>query len=236
MIVIRTAGHSLSICLVGGSPSSDTDSKVFRDRIDAGRRLARELDEYRNREAVVLGLPRGGVVIGSAVARELNVPLDIIVVRKLGAPNHRELGVGAISEHGVRVLNDDLIAHLRIPERALAEVERAERAELHRRVDRYRRGREETDLENRIAIIVDDGLATGYTARAAVQAARVRLAGQIVLAVPVAAEDTVASLAALTDRVVAVSIPRDFRAVGLWYRDFRQTTDREVLALLGDPE
>jgi putative phosphoribosyl transferase len=162
----------------------------------------------------------------------LSCPLDIIVVRKLGAPNRSELGIGAIAEHGVRVLNDDLVRYLRVSDEHLAMVEASERAELHRRVERYRSQRPEVDLEARTAIIIDDGLATGYTARAAVLAARARRAGEIVLAVPIGAEDTVAALAELADSVIALSVPKDFQAVGFWYQDFTQTSDRTVLAVL----
>jgi len=180
----------------------------------------------------VLGLPRGGVAVAKPIAAKLSCPLDIIVVRKLGAPNRSELGVGAIAEHGVRVLNDELVRYLRVSDEHLALVEARERAELQRRVERYRSQHPEVDLEARTAIIVDDGLATGYTARAAVLAARVRGASEIVVAVPIGAEDTVAALTELADRVIALSVPKDFRAVGFGYQDFTQTSDREVLAIL----
>jgi predicted phosphoribosyltransferase len=205
---------------------------VFRDRTDAGTRLAAELTQYTDRRPVVLGLPRGGVAVAKPIAAKLSCPLDIIVVRKLGAPNRSELGVGAIAEHGVRVLNDELVRYLRVSDKHLALVEARERAELHRRVERYRSQHPEVDLETRTAIIVDDGLATGYTARAAVLAARVRGASEIVVAVPIGAEDTVAALTELADRVIALSVPKDFQAVGFWYQDFTQTSDREVLAIL----
>lgn len=180
----------------------------------------------------MLGLPRGGVVVAAPVASALSCPLDLIVVRKLGAPNRPELGVGAIAEHGVRVLNDDLVRYLRVSEEHLASVEKQERAELHRRVEQYREEQPEVDLAEATAIIVDDGLATGYTARAAVLAARLRGANEIVLAVPVGAADTVAALEQSADRVVALSVPMDFQAVGFWYQNFSQTSDREVLATL----
>ncbi len=187
---------------------------------------------------MILGLPRGGVVVGAPIAAELSCPLDIIVVRKLGAPGRSELGIGAIAEHGVRVLNDDLIGYLRVSEKYVAEVTERERIELERRVQRYRRGKPEIDLRGRIAIVVDDGLATGFTARAAVLAARERGAREVVLAVPVGAQDTVMALGDLADRVVALSVPKDFQAVGFWYRNFTQTSDKDVLNALsagGDP-
>jgi predicted phosphoribosyltransferase len=217
-------------------PARDTDSTVFHDRIDAGKQLAAKLIHLRDESPVVLGLPRGGVVVGDPIAGELECPLDIIVVRKLGAPSHQELGIGAIAEHDVKVVNDELIEYLRVSEADLRAVEERERDELRRRVERYRRGKPEIDLGGRAAIIVDDGLATGYTARAAIHAARVRKAAKIVLAVPVGAEDTVQTLRALADDVVAISVPRDLRAVGYWYRDFAQTSDREVLTLLAQHE
>ncbi|MDF1596547.1 MAG: phosphoribosyltransferase family protein [Acidimicrobiia bacterium] len=207
---------------------------MFHDRFDAGRQLAQELGEYRAEHPVVLGLPRGGVAVGKPIATHLQCPLDIIVVRKLGAPGQPELGIGAIAEHGVRVVNDDLMRYLRVSEAQLSAVEARERAELQRRVDRYRRQRPEVALEGRVAIVVDDGLATGFTARAAVLAARRRHADRVILAVPVGARDTIEALAALADGVETVSAPRDLRAVGFWYRDFTQTTDEEVLRLLED--
>ena len=218
--------------LVGLTAARDTDASVFRDRIDAGTRLAAELTRYIDSRPVVLGLPRGGVAVAEPIAAKLSCPLDIIVVRKLGAPNRSELGVGAIAEHGVRVLNDELVRYLRVSDEHLALVEARERDELNRRVERYRSQQPEVDLEARTAIIIDDGLATGYTARAAVLAARVRGASEIVVAVPIGAEDTVAALAELADQVIALSVPKDFRAVGFWYRDFTQTSDRQVLAIL----
>ena len=200
--------------------------------MDAGRQLASHLEVYRNDHAVVLGLPRGGVVVGSPVAARLASPFDIIAVRKLGAPGRQELGIGAIAEHRVKVLNQDLVRHLRITDQELATVEESEQSELVRRVEMYRRGLPEVDLEDRLAIIVDDGLATGYTARAAVLSARARKAGRVIVAIPVAAPDTLDELSKVADGVVAVSVPDNFQAVGLWYRDFAQVTDREVLNLL----
>ncbi len=211
---------------------SDTEGTVFSDRTDAGRRLAAALGEYRNLHPVVLALPRGGVVVGGPIADALECPLDIVVVRKLGAPGRPELGVGAIAEHDVRVVNDELVAYLRISNDALDRVEAVERKELLRRVERYRRNRPEVDMTGRTAIVVDDGLATGYTARAAVEAARARRATRIVLAVPVGAPDVVNDLIMLADAVVALSVPPNLRAVGFWYRDFAQTTDDEVLSAL----
>ena len=210
----------------------NTDYAVFRDRVDAGRQLGAVLSAAATPEPVVLGLPRGGVVVAAEVARVMSCPLDIIVVRKLGAPARPELGVGAIGESGVRTLNADLIRYLRIPDTALAEVEQREFAELDRRVARYRRRRPALNLEGKTAVIVDDGLATGFTALAAIEVARTRNAASVTLGVPVGAADTITMLENVADRVIAVESPSDLQAVGYWYADFRQTSDREVARLL----
>ncbi len=204
----------------------------FRDREDAGRRLADHLQALHISNPVVVGLPRGGVVVAAQVARALGAPLDIVVVRKLGAPGRAELGMGAIGEGGVRALNAELVGLLGVTEAEIAEVEAAESEELARRVATYRRGRAPMAIEDRTVIVVDDGLATGYTARAAVRAMRNRGAGEVILAVPVSAPDTAAALEEEADEVIALELPFGFGAVGQWYRDFRQTTDREVLQLL----
>jgi putative phosphoribosyl transferase len=183
-------------------------------------------------DPVVLGLPRGGVIVAAAVARTLGAPLDIVVVRKLGAPGNPELGVGAIAEGGVTALNEQLIARLGVSSRELDDTAAAEHRELERRVAAYRDGRPSEPLEGRTALVVDDGLATGYTARAAIAAARRRGAARVVLAVPVAVPDTVAALEGVADRVVVVEAPRYLMAVGAAYADFRQTTDAEVEAVL----
>jgi putative phosphoribosyl transferase len=206
----------------------------FRDRAEAGRALARLVAGTlpETEDAVVLALPRGGVPVAFEVAVELDVPLDVIVVRKLGVPSQPELGMGAIGEEGVCVLNPDVIRHLSITETALRRVEERERAELERRAERYRHGAPMTPLEGRTVIIVDDGLATGSTARAAIQVARAHGARRVVLAVPVAPQDTVDDLATVADDVVCVASPRPFTSIGQWYRDFRQTSDEEVSRLL----
>ena len=206
---------------------------MFRDRSDAGRRLAQALEivGIRGREVVVLGLPRGGVPVAFEVARALGVPLDVIVVRKLGVPFQPELAMGAIGEGGVRVQNIDVM-------RSAADafdveaVERRERAELHRRARLYRGDRPRLDLHGRSAVIVDDGVATGSTARAACQVARVLGAARVVLAVPVASRSAVAALRDVCDEMFCVEVPESFYAVGEWYRDFSQTTDAEVVELL----
>ncbi|MFJ6780982.1 phosphoribosyltransferase family protein [Streptomyces yangpuensis] len=205
---------------------------LFTDRADAGERLAAALRPLQEERPVVLGLPRGGVPVAFPVARALGAPLDVIVVRKLGVPHHRELGFGAIGEGGVRVISDDIVRSSRVTREDLEAVERAEEAELARRARRFRGDRPRVDLAGRTVIVVDDGIATGATAAAACQVVRAQGAARVVLAVPVAPPDAVARLREETDEVVCLSAPRAFRAVGEWYRDFSQTSDEEVVSLL----
>jgi putative phosphoribosyl transferase len=205
---------------------------LFTDRTDAGRRLAAALRHVARRNPVVLGLPRGGVPVAYEVAQALGAPLDVIVVRKLGVPYHPELGFGAIGEGGVRVISDEIVRHAGVREKDLASVERAEEAKLTRRAGAYREGRPRLPLEGRSVIVVDDGIATGATARAACQVVKAQGAVHVVLAVPVASPDVVARLREDVDEVVCLSVPSLFSAVGEWYRDFSQTSDEEVLALL----
>ncbi|RPI49158.1 MAG: hypothetical protein EHM55_24290, partial [Acidobacteria bacterium] len=205
----------------------------FRNRIDAGRQLAAALSRFTGRrDVIVLALPRGGVPVGGEVARALDVPLDVFLVRKIGAPGHAELAIGAIAEGGVRVLNQPLIRDLRIPPAAVEQVTVRERLELERRDRSYRGGRTLQPLHDRTVILVDDGLATGATMEAAVRALRQMTRGAIVVAVPVGASDTCNRLRGIADDVVCVSTPARFDAVGLWYEDFSETTDEEVRAVL----
>ncbi|MYX76975.1 phosphoribosyltransferase family protein [Streptomyces sp. SID3915] len=204
----------------------------FTDRTDAGRRLAEKLGHLGPREPVVLGLPRGGVPVAFEVARALGAPLDVTVVRKLGVPYHPELGFGAIGEGGARVISDEIVRHAGVREQDLAAVERAEEEELTRRAHAYRKGRERLPLRGRAVIVVDDGIATGATARAACQVVRAQGAAHVVLAVPVASPDVVARLRDDVDEVVCLSAPAPFSSVGEWYQDFSQTSDQEVVALL----
>jgi predicted phosphoribosyltransferase len=206
---------------------------LFRDRTDAGRLLAGELTRYADRrDVVVLALPRGGVPVAAEVARALHAPLDVFLVRKLGVPGHEELAMGAIATGGVRVLNDEVVAALEIPEQVIDEVAAEEQRELERRGCLYRGDRPPLPVRDRTVILVDDGLATGSTMRAAVAALRRQGPRRIVVAVPVGAHDTCAELADEADEVVCARTPRPFRAVGLWYDDFSQTTDEEVRSLL----
>jgi putative phosphoribosyl transferase len=210
--------------------------RVFRDRRDAGRRLAERLSTFRDQDAVVLGLPRGGVPVASEVARLLDAPLDVIVVRKLGVPFQPELGMGAVGEDGVRVLNDDVMRLARVGADELARVEARERAEVQARAARFRGDRPRVDLAGRTVIIVDDGIATGGTARAALQVARAHGAARVVLAVPVAPPDTVQELSTDADEIICLETPELFFAIGEWYQDFSQVPDDQVVALLADAD
>ncbi|MFJ8920143.1 phosphoribosyltransferase family protein [Streptomyces sp. NPDC102415] len=205
---------------------------LFTDRTDAGRQLAAALRHLERRDPVVLGLPRGGVPVAYEVARALCAPLDVIVVRKLGVPYRPELGFGAIGEGGARVISDEIVRHAGVREKDLEAVERAEEAELLRRAQTYREGRPRLPLEGRAVVVVDDGVATGATARAACQVVRAQGASHVVLAVPVASPDVAAGLREDVDEVVCLSTPQLFSAVGEWYRDFSQTSDEEVVSLL----
>ncbi len=202
------------------------------DRADAGRRLAARLHELRGLDVVVLALPRGGVPVGFEVARALGAPLDVLVVRKLGAPFQPELAMGAIGEGGVRVLDDELVRVAGVRPDELEAIEQREREELERRALRYRRDRPRISLEGRVALVVDDGIATGSTARAACRVARVMGASLIVLAAPVAPRSTARALSRDADRVVLLETSEDFVAVGRFYDDFGSASEEEVEALL----
>jgi putative phosphoribosyl transferase len=209
-------------------------TQPFADRAEAGELLAERLRAYRDRDdVVVLALPRGGVPVGREVASALGVPLDVYVVRKLGVPGHEELAMGAIATGGVRLLNHDVIDALGIPMNVIDAVAAREQQELARREQAYRGDRGPIALTNKTVILVDDGLATGATMRAAVMAARQQQPARVIVAVPVGAVSTCADLAAEADHVVCVRTPDPFVAVGLWYRDFTPTTDHEVRRLLG---
>ncbi|HEV2375649.1 MAG TPA: phosphoribosyltransferase [Streptosporangiaceae bacterium] len=204
----------------------------FRDRADAGRRLAQRLSHLRGEDVVVLGLPRGGVAVAAEVARELYAPLDVILVRKLGVPAQPELGRGAIGEDGTRIINSEVIRYARVSEQELARVEQRERSELRRRADRYRGDRTRLPLAGRTAVIVDDGIATGSTARAACHVARAQGAERVVLAVPVAPRAAATMFDGDADEVVCLVMPERFLAIGEWYEDFTQTSDEEVVRAL----
>lgn len=208
-------------------------TKRFRDRTEAGRVLAERLRAYAGRpDVIVLALPRGGVPVGYEIATALGVPLDVFVVRKLGVPGQEELAMGAIATGDVRVLNDEVVEMLRIPPQIVDRVTEEEARELHRREAAYRGNRPPPDLRGRTVILVDDGLATGATMRAAVSAVKQQAPARVVIAVPTAAPQTCEEFRYEVDEVVCAMTPEPFYAVGLWYDDFSQTTDEEVHDLL----
>lgn len=209
-------------------------SAIFRDRRHAGQVLAEQLSRFAGRDdVVVLALPRGGVPVGFEVARELNAPLDVFVVRKLGVPGQEELAFGAIASGGARILNESIIHTLRLTDAMIERKTERERQELVRREHLYRSDRPPPDLSDKTVIVVDDGLATGATMRAAVDAIKLLRAGQIVVAVPVGSRDTCSAMRRISDVLcVCAEMPEPFYGVGLWYDDFSQTTDDEVVELL----
>lgn len=210
----------------------DLRKATFKDRENARRRLAKRLSAYRDADPVVFALPRGGVPVGYEISRALQAPLDVLVARKLGAPGQPELGIGAVAPGGVRVLNEEAVGMLGLPDDYLERVTAREEAEARRRLRRFRGERPEPEVRERTAILADDGLATGVTALAAVEALRRRNPRRLILAVPVCAEGSVELLKPKVDEVVCLEIPVDFGAVGFWYRDFGQIPDEEVVKLL----
>jgi putative phosphoribosyl transferase len=205
----------------------------FLNRRHAGKELAERLSAYKNQDAVaVLALPRGGVPVAYEVACALGAPLDVFLVRKLGVPGHQELAMGAIASGGIRVVNDDVVDWYGVPASVIDAVAVEEQSELERRERAYRDDRPPLELTGRTIILIDDGLATGSTMKAAVKAVRIQTPARIVVAVPVGAADTCRELTGVADEVVCVRTPEPFSAVGLWYRDFGQTTDVEVRELL----
>jgi putative phosphoribosyl transferase len=210
-----------------------SDYEPFTDRRDAGRVLASKLQKYAGRnDVVVLALPRGGVPVAYEVATALGAPLDVFLVRKLGTPGQPELAMGAIASGGVRVLNEDVVGWYGISDDAIENVAREEAGELTRRERAYRENRVAPVLANRLVILVDDGLATGSTMRAAAQAVRLQRPSAVVVAVPVGARQTCSELSTVADEVICARVPEPFSAVGQWYLDFNQTEDDEVRALL----
>lgn len=208
------------------------DDRVFADRRQAGRELARLLPPLESADTVVLALPRGGVPVAYEIAHAIGAPLEVFLVRKLGTPGHEELAMGAIASGGIRVLNDDVVHALGIRPDQIDVVARREQEELTRREAVYRSGRPLPELKGRTVILVDDGLATGSTMKAAVHAVKQQQPARVIVAVPVGAPETCRALAAIADQVICARTPLSFSAVGQWYRDFTQTTDAEVLELL----
>lgn len=206
---------------------------LFRDRTEAGQKLAQKLTVYANRQDVlVLGLPRGGVPVAFEVAKALNAPLDVFLVRKLGVPGQEEFAMGAIASGGVRILNQEVIERLHISQEAIARTAAQEQRELERRESAYRGNRPPLDLKDRTIILVDDGLATGATMHAAAIAIRQQQPKQIIAAVPVSAPEVCDEVRVEVDEIICAETPRPFVAVGLWYQKFSQTTDDQVQNLL----
>jgi putative phosphoribosyl transferase len=211
------------------------DERVFADRREAGRELANLIPRGAQSEnTVVLALPRGGVPVAYEIARALGATLDVFLVRKLGTPGHPELAMGAIASGGIKVLNDDVVRALGIRPEHIDAVARQEQVELERRDAEYRKGRQLPSLANQTVILVDDGLATGSTMRAAVEAVKQQKPARVIVAVPVGAPETCRALRETADEVICARTPTPFSAVGQWYRDFTQTTDDEVNALIAE--
>jgi predicted phosphoribosyltransferase len=211
--------------------------RSFSNRREAGRLLATKLGAYANRnDVIVLALPRGGVPVAYEVAVALSAPLDVFVVRKLGVPGHEELAMGAVASGGIRVLNDDVVGMLRIPDHIIDAVARNELQELDRRERLYRDARPQPSVKGKTVILIDDGLATGATMLAAIEALRQLGPGRIVVAVPTAASETCEEMRKKADDVICAITPEPFYAVGVWYRDFSQTSDEEVRDLMARSE
>jgi predicted phosphoribosyltransferase len=206
---------------------------LFKDRVDAGKKLAKELSKYANlSDVLILALPRGGVPVAFEVAKELNVEMDIYIVRKLGVPGNEELAMGAIASDNIRVLNEDVVSSFQISERTIDIVAVRELRELERREYAYRGNRPKPEIKGKTVILIDDGLATGATMRAAVAALKTKNPAKIVVAVPTAAADTCMFFKETVDEIICVATPEPFYGVGAWYGDFSQTTDKEVCDLL----
>jgi putative phosphoribosyl transferase len=202
---------------------------LYRDRTDAGQKLAQKLNEYKDRKDVlVIALPRGGVPVAYEVAKGLNAPLDVFMVRKLGVPGHEELAMGAIASGGIRVLNEELVAALDIPEWIVNAVADREQIELERREQAYRQGRPRAKVQGKRVILIDDGLATGFSMRAAIEGLRAQDPAQIIVAVPIAPVETCEMFEQEVDQIVCAATPEPFFGVGLWYENFEQTSDEEV--------
>jgi putative phosphoribosyl transferase len=204
----------------------------FHNREDAGEQLGAALARFRGGDTVVLGVPRGGVIVAAQVARALDAPLDVVMARKLGAPFQPELAIGAVVSGGQRLLDEPAIRHYQVPAEYVEKETQNQLDEIERRVELYRQGRPPVDITGKTVILVDDGIATGYTIRAALVGLRSRNARKLVVAVPVAPAPTCADLRRLADEVVCLQTPEPFLAVGAWYEDFEQTTDRQVSELL----
>ena len=206
---------------------------IFKDRTDAGKQLAEALSQYQNqKDAVVIGLPRGGVVVAYEVAKFLKLPLDITCPRKIGAPSNPEFAIGAITETGEGLFNQDVVAKLGISESYLEQAIRVEKAEAQKRLDKFRGNKPPRNIENKIILLVDDGLATGSTMKAAIMSMQAARADKIIVAVPVSPPDTLGEIRGMVDEIVCLDSPPFFQAVGQFYQKFDQTTDEEVIHLI----
>lgn len=207
----------------------------IKNRVQAGKELAKQLENYKNRDdVIVLALPRGGVPVGFEISKALHVPLDIFLVRKIGVPDQPELAMGAIAMGGIKVFNPSIVNSLRISEAMIQAVVDVETKEMQRRNDVYRQGRPPPDVRNKIVILVDDGLATGATMRAAVVAIKSQQPAAIIIAVPVSAYETYLEFQKQVDKIICLMTPEPFYSISLWYEDFPQTEDEEVQELLAD--
>ena len=205
---------------------------MFQNRVEAGRKLAENLSAYKGREVLVLAIPRGGVVVGYEVAKALGASLDIITPRKIGAPHNPELAIGAVTQDGSVILNPEIVQYLEVPDQYIEQEKRRQIKEIERRMRKYRGDVVYPALEGRIVILVDDGIATGATVRAAIASVRRQNPSMLILAVPVGARDTIEKLTSEVDIMVCLSTPTPFYAIGQFYRNFEQTTDEEVITLL----
>lgn len=210
----------------------DQSFEVFRDRKEAGRRLGKSLKKYQSENPIVLVIPRGGVVVGREVSKILKAPLDVIIARKVGVPSQPELGMGAVAEGGIEILDKDMIKSLQIPRSLMNEVIAKEKSEIERRKSLYRENKPIINLKNRVVILVDDGLATGVSAEAAVKSLKKLNPKKIIFAAPVCAKESVKNMRDLADEVCCLLTPSGFSAVGNWYQNFDQVTDEEVKEIL----
>jgi putative phosphoribosyl transferase len=210
----------------------DFGEAPFRDREDAGRQLAERLVGYRGEDPIIFALPRGGVPVGYEISHALEAPLEAFIARKLGAPNQPELGIGAVAQDGSRVLNERIVQEIGVSEEYIERIAAEEMAEAERRLELFRGDRPEPEVRGRTAILVDDGIATGVTTKAAIEALRRRGARRLVLAVPVCAAQTAESLRQEVDELICLEAPSNLMAIGLWYQYFVQTSDEEVIELL----
>lgn len=204
----------------------------FNDRVEAGKRLASELADFKGKDAIVLAIPRGGVVVGYEIAKALRLQLDVIIPRKIGAPNNSELAIGAVTEDGTTILDQSLIAYIDVPQSHIMEESERQRQEIQRRLNVYRQSEPYPNLKGRNIIIVDDGIATGSTMKAALVSVKKRGAKSVTIAIPVGPPSTIRELEKIADRVVCPFTPEYFQAIGQFYSDFSQTTDEEVIELL----